>query len=219
MPDAPAKLTITNLSTSESKECQFNPKEFSISKSVAWATDGASKKDVPHWSFGGGNPATLNVPELFFDTTSTGDDVRTKYTNFLLDLLKIDKNKTDDNGNLLGEPPDCRFAWGTFLAFVAVVERVDLTYTFFLSDGTPVRAKAKLSLKQKKDEQEQSGQNPTTRSRARKTWVVREGETLDWIAYKEYGNPACWRHIAESNDLDNPRQLRAGQILRLLPLD
>ena len=218
MPDAPAKLTITNLSTNESKECQFNPKEFSISKSVSWSTDDASKKNVSHWSFGGGHPATLNVPELFFDTTSSGEDVRTKYTSFLLDLLTIDDSKTDEDGNALGEPPDCRFAWGTFLSFIAVVERVDLTYTFFLSDGTPVRAKAKLSLRQKRDEQEHSGQNPTTRSEARKTWIVHEGETLDWIAYQEYGSPAYWRHIAETNDLDNPRRLRAGQILRLLPL-
>ena len=217
MPDTPAKLTITNLSNNQSIEVQYNPKEFSISKSVSWTQDDVPRKDVSHWSFGGGHPATLNV-DLTFDTTSTGDDVRTKYTDFLIGLLKIDENKRDDKGNVLGEPVDCRFAWGTFLSFIAVVEKVDLTFTFFLSDGTPVRAKAKVSLKQKKDETEHAPQNPTTRSEARKTWIVREGETLDWIAYQEYGNPAYWRHIADTNDLANPRGLRSGQILKLVPL-
>jgi nucleoid-associated protein YgaU len=49
-------------------------------------------------------------------------------------------------------------------------------------------------------------------------WVVVEGQTLDWIAYQEYGSAAHWRHIADTNDLDDPRQLRSGQILNLVPL-
>jgi hypothetical protein len=217
MAESPSKVTITNLTTNESKECQFNPKQFSLSKRVAWSQQDTKKKNVSNWSFGGGNPASMSV-ELFFDTTATGEDVRTKYTNFLLKLLNIDESKTDPDGKPLNEPPDCRFAWGSILTFVVVVESVDLTFTYFLSDGTPVRATARLSLKQKIDESQQSGQNPTSRSEARKTWIVREGETLDWIAFQEYGNPAHWRHIADTNDLANPRELRPGQVLKLVPL-
>lgn len=217
MAESPSKVTITNLTTNESKECQFNPKQFSLSKRVSWSQQDTKTKNVSNWSFGGGNPASMSV-ELFFDTTATGEDVRTKYTNFLLKLLNIDESKTDPAGKPLNEPPDCRFAWGSILTFVVVVESVDLTFTYFLSDGTPVRATARLSLKQKIDESQQSGQNPTSRSEARKTWIVREGETLDWIAFQEYGNPAHWRHIAETNDLANPRELRPGQVLKLVPL-
>jgi hypothetical protein len=217
MPDAPAKVTLTNLSTNQSKECQFNPTQFTLSKRVSWSKQDTKKKDVSNWSFGGGNPASMNV-ELFFDTTASGDDVRTKYTNFLLELLQIDESKTDSDGKPLHEPPDCRLAWGSILSFIVVVESVDLSFTYFLSNGTPVRATAKLSLKQKIDETEHAGQNPTSRSEARKTWIVREGETLDWIAFQEYGNPVHWRHIADTNGLANPRVLRAGQVLKLVPL-
>ncbi len=48
--------------------------------------------------------------------------------------------------------------------------------------------------------------------------MVHEGQTLDWIAYQEYGDPAYWRHIAETNDLANPKDLRPGQVLKLTPL-
>jgi nucleoid-associated protein YgaU len=41
---------------------------------------------------------------------------------------------------------------------------------------------------------------------------------LDWIAYQEYGAPAYWRHIAETNNLDDPKALYPGQILKLVPL-
>jgi len=217
MSDPPAKLTITNLTANTSIECKFNPKQFSLNKRASWVTHETKTKNVSHLHFGGGNPATMNF-DLFFDTTDTGEDVRTKYTDFLLGLLEIDKTKKDANGKSLHEPPDCRLSWGSVLSVIVIVESVDLTFTFFLGDGTPVRATAKLALKQKMDEKLQAPQNPTSRSEARKTWVVHEGETLDWIAYREYGNPAYWRHIAQTNDLANPRQLRAGQVLKLVPL-
>jgi nucleoid-associated protein YgaU len=217
MPDPPAKLTITNLTANKSIECKFNPKQLSLSKRASWVQRETKKKDVPRVNFGGGNPATMSL-ELLFDTTDTGDDVRTKYTDFLLGLLEIDETKKDQNNKPLHEPPDCRLTWGSVLSLVVIVESVDLTFTFFLNNGTPVRATARLSLKQKIDENQQSGQNPTTRTEARKTWVVHEGQRLDWIAYQEYGNPAYWRHIAETNNLADPGTLRAGQILRLPPL-
>jgi nucleoid-associated protein YgaU len=47
--------------------------------------------------------------------------------------------------------------------------------------------------------------------------VVREGERLDWIAYREYGNPARWRHIAEVNGISDPLELQPGQVLKLTP--
>ena len=42
------------------------------------------------------------------------------------------------------------------------------------------------------------------------------GDTLGWIAYKEYGQTGLWRLIAEANDLDGVRELRPGTVL-LIP--
>ncbi|MCL5995669.1 MAG: peptidase M23, partial [Chloroflexi bacterium] len=88
--------------------------------------------------------------------------------------------------------------------------------TMFKPDGTPVRAKVNVTFKQV--DQQPGAQNPTTRSEPRKIWVVHEGQTLDWIAYQEYGDPACWRHIAETNGRPDPMQLRPVQVLQLVPL-
>ena len=111
-------------------------------------------------------------------------------------------------------PPKCKFVWGSF-SFIAVMQSVNVTFTMFLPDGTPVRATAKVGLMQVEDELEYAPQNPTSRSVPRKVWVIKAGQTLDWIAYKEYGDPAMWRYIAQTNDLNNPRDLRPGQVLSL----
>ncbi|OQY24153.1 MAG: hypothetical protein DRJ03_26780 [Chloroflexi bacterium] len=111
-------------------------------------------------------------------------------------------------------PPKCKFVWGSF-SFVAVIPSVSVTFTMFLPSGAPVRATAKVDLIQIEDPFEQPPQNPTSRSVPRKVWVVKAGQRLDWIAYKEFGSAAMWRYIAQTNNLDNPWDLRAGQVLNL----
>jgi nucleoid-associated protein YgaU len=119
------------------------------------------------------------------------------------------------------QPPRCMFTWGDFtrgdyLAFEAVLCNLRVQYTYFLANGRPVRAEVDVTFKAPEDVS--GGQNPTSRTEARKVWTVVQGQTLDWIAFKEYGDSAAWRHIARENNIKNPRQLRPGTILRLTPL-
>ena len=93
------------------------------------------------------------------------------------------------------------------------MESVNATFDMFLPNGKPVRATAKIKLKQIEERGRHPPQNPTTRSAARKVWVVEEGQTLDWIAYREYGDASLWRAIAQRNDLDDPLDLQPGQVL------
>ena len=42
-------------------------------------------------------------------------------------------------------------------------------------------------------------------------------DTLALIAYQEYGTPNRWRAIAEANDIEDPLDLRPGQVLAIPP--
>ena len=153
--------------------------------------------------------------ELLFDTTDTGQDVRESY-KLLIELTEIDSD-TIDPKTKKGRPPYCKFIWGRFLSFTAVISKLSQTFTMFKADGTPLRAKVNVTFLHGDPEIPQK-QNPTSVSEPRKIWVVESGQTLDWIAYVEYGDPNHWRHIAEANNLINPKDLQAGQMLRIVPL-
>ena len=215
-------------------KCKFNPTQLTVSKSNTYNTAGdAPNQGVQIPTFGGGDAASMTL-DLFFDTTDTGADVRREYTDKLVDLMtpagqagtqnmptgtpttSVDASRRAQRTQ--ASPPSVRFVWGKIVSFEAYLISLNLTYNLFLADGTPVRATAQATLKQARDEDLWPKQNPTSQSMARKLWVVSEGETLDWIAYKEYGNVAHWRHIAETNQLANPRALRPGQLLKLEPL-
>ncbi|MBN1177974.1 MAG: LysM peptidoglycan-binding domain-containing protein [Anaerolineae bacterium] len=198
-------------------EFQFNPAELKISKSVKWeAGKIPPARNAPDLKFGGGESAKFDL-KFLFDTSQVGligtRDVRT-YTQELLRLVMV-HGPIDDRE----EPPCVKFQWGTFVLFLAVVEKVDVTYTLFDPDGTPIRAEATVSLvQQDKTDDFPGSMNPTTRTEARKTRMVRQGERLDVIAYQEYGSAAYWRHLAEANGLSDPRALQPGQILSIPPL-
>lgn len=210
-------------------ECQFNPAELSISKSVTWSNAAASQGDkkedsipnynAPKISFGGGGSAKYSL-SLFFDATNDNDvdDVRF-YTNQLLKLtLRGAGDAKADMKNAI--PPTVTFVWGKICLFRAVVESVSVQFILFAVDGTPIRAKATVALVQNdQDEDISAPQNPTSRSDPRKTYIAHSSQRLDQIAYEEYSDARYWRVLAEANNIDNPFSLSDGQILVVHPLD
>jgi nucleoid-associated protein YgaU len=208
--------------------CQFNPSEIHFSKNTNWTSDADStsncdkkrtvkRHNVPKAEFTSGEAPRLKM-SLFFDTTSVGHmDVRF-YTDLLVALTVMNPLT-----QLMGfeRPPLVKFIWGMFsasltMSFTAYIPSVSVNFTMFLPDGTPVRAEAEIELVAVSSML--PFQNPTSRSEARSIWVVTEGQTLDWIAAQNYGDPAHWRHIAKTNNLMNPKDLKAGQVLKLTPL-
>jgi hypothetical protein len=198
---------------SKKVDCHFNPTDYSITRVIKWVRETKGGKDVSKAEFAGGEAQALTIP-LLFDTTDTGADVRNSYSE-LLAMAEIDETKTNPKTRK-GEPPLCQFQWGNYLSYKGVITKITQKFTMFKADGTPLRAEVQVTLSETGEEKK--SQNPTTRTEPRKIWVVHEGQTLDWIAYQEYGNPAHWRHIAETNDLADTKDLRPGQVLKLVPL-
>ena len=221
MPDRPNVLKATiygltksgSVDNSKKVECHFNPKQFEIKGKFQWVEHTSIGSDHPQMTFAGGQAQDLDL-DFLFDTTDKGTNVRDAYKP-LLEIAAVDSQQQNDNTGM-GQPPNCRFQWGKLISFNAVITEIVQTFTMFKADGTPLRAKVKVTFKRL--EKPTKGQNPTSHSLPRKTWLVREGERLDWIAYQEYGDPAYWRHIAETNNLIDPQDLHPGQVLNLVPL-
>jgi hypothetical protein len=189
--------------------CMFNPSEFGLTKAATWHTPPSTGKDTSGLQFQQGQAATMSL-NLTFDTTDTGEPV-TKHTDRLLTLVTVDPQLPGFSAESnKGRPPWCMFVWGSFVSFKAVVESVHLTFTYFGSDGTPLRAKTVLSLKQF-DGQEKWPQNPTSGTPHPHSvrWLL-PGQTLDRIAAEVYGDPGKWRLIADANGILDPLKLPEG---------
>ena len=211
------KARIRNLDTNVTTEFEYNPTEYSISKTNNWAAATTVGDNVGDLQFSGGNPIELTM-QLIFDTSLTGESVQSKYTSKLWDLAMVNEQNLDQKTNR-GQPPRCELSWGQNWSFKAVVTSISEKLTLFLPDGTPIRSEMNLTLKQAEDEGKFPFQNPTSGGTVgQRSHIVRQRETLDGIAATEYGQARYWRYIAEVNHIDNPLAVRPGKVLRLPPL-
>lgn len=204
----------------EPLECWFNPTQYSIAKTNTWNAQPAVGGSVPPTQFGGGNPRQLTI-ELLFDADPAGDV--SVATDRLLKMMEVDDG-LDTGRAALGRPPTVTLSWGTFLSFRAVCSNLTVQYTMFRPDGTPTRATTNLTLMQvEQDPVTGSGtparQNPTTHADRRlRSHVVRDGDSLQSIAYEHYGDAGSWRRIAEHNGIDDPVRIQRGRSLAI-PLE
>jgi nucleoid-associated protein YgaU len=106
------------------------------------------------------------------------------------------------------------FQWGSRTLFDAFLRSVSARYTLFKSDGAPLRANVTVVFEEVPSEP--ARQNPTSGGRTgERARLVKPGDSLQSIAYQEYGDPTRWRRLAAANDIDDPLRLEAGTQLRI----
>lgn len=193
--------------------CLFNPNEYAISKANAWTVKPVVGASLPSPQFSGGHARELTL-NLLFDADPASGDV-TSATDALFAMMEVNSSLASGRTNQ-ARPPSITFAWGTFTSFKAVCSRLNVQFTMFKPDGTPIRATAALTLIQvEKDPRSGQGtpaapQNPTTRAERMRVHIVRAGDSLQSIAYAHYGDPNRWRTIAHENGIDDPLNLQSG---------
>ena len=215
---APAKLDIEGQGEIP---CWFNPKEYSITKQNSWEVKAVTGTNLPVAQFTGGQARKLTL-DLLFDSSDSNLKVR-EVTDKLFKMMEINPSLGSGGQKNSGRPPMVTFKWGSVVSFKAVCDNLSIQYTLFRPDGEPIRAQAKVSLIQVEKAKDKStnpgssqGQNPTTRAIAGiSSHVVRDGDSLQSIAYSAYGDPTRWRPIAEANGIDDPLRLRRGTTLTI----
>ena len=133
-------------STVDSFQVQFNPKEYSISKSATWDHKPSTSADSTAMpEFKGANSAELTF-ELFLDATQTkgGPDELVKRVDQLFfccsPLVKTKQQKKPS-------APFVVLEWGK-LKFTGNVKSVAAKYTLFNEKGEPLRATCNVTLQE-----------------------------------------------------------------------
>jgi hypothetical protein len=199
----------------------FNPKEYSLDKSVDWEPEKAFS-DAANVEFKQPSPMSLSVT-LQFDTYEERVSVRDKWVRQIEALTMMKKQLTSkatvqekkDN-----RPPTILFVWGRFI-FQGVVESLSQKYTMFLSDGTPVRAECALKIRNVLNQTIDSGTDTKFNKAAggSKSVDVSDGDRLDLLAAKHLGDAGRWAEIAAFNDIVDPGNIADDQGKRLTKLN
>lgn len=156
--------------------------------------------------------AKLNL-ELVFDTTDSGDDVRTK-TNKVEVMLRPQEAQVPAGSNgPQHAPPMVTFEWGAF-KFVGIVDSFKQTMDFFAPNGLPLRATVVLSMNQPNYQFDQQGarneKGEPLNAGVDQAFVLPDGDPSQLAA--DAGNPSAARGIAAANGLESLRGAAGGAI-------
>ena len=218
--EGPPKLLIQMYSDAkfQSKDGEFsvmfNPSEYTLTRSNTWNQTPAPGNSRPTAAFRAGNPDQLAL-SLFFDGTGAAGAGRTGSVKPKVDEV-LELLRYDGNGH---RPRYVKLIWGGpdgGLNFGCYLKTASVSFTLFASTGEPLRAKVQATFEEVLDPDDRIALERNRSPDLRRVWYVKEGESLDLIAHRAYGDVRYWRDLARANRLESPRSLVAGMPL-LIP--
>jgi len=207
---AEAELRIVEPPGQKPVRLHFNPAEYKRKKENTFAEIPIPGLETPPIQYVRGGSEVLSM-DLLVDTS---DDPKTsvydKYVKKLERLMKKDGR--------LHAPPIVEFVWGK-QRFRGVLHSLETTYVLFHTDGTPLRAKLSVQIKEHRKLKDQLNDPHESSPDVEKRYVVRAGETLSSISAAVFRDPAHWREIAVANAISDPRAVAPGTVLTIPRLE
>jgi hypothetical protein len=206
-------------------DVQFNPQSLKLA--LANKVEGGDTRGRQQRQYLGKTSTTLSF-DLHFDTADQGDvenPVSVRTQTALIESFVLPKGK----GNTKQAPPRCRFSWGD-LVLEGVIEDVAIDFELFAANGTPLRAKIGVSIKEQDAKYEllQSGPGANTDRGATPPGAPGTGpgttaggptdssaQALDGESAADFANrmgldPSAWRGIAAQLGDGSSLSLTAG---------
>lgn len=154
--------------------------------------------------------------EFLFDNTGIIDG---KPRDSIVDDIKKFKEVLIEYKGDSHEPRHFKLVWGTNSIFKGRVTELGITYKMFKSDGTPIRAVAKVKFKSSIEEQKRAAKENKSSPDLTHARKVKLGDTLPQLCFSIYGDPRRYLQVAAVNGLANFRQLQPGMNLFFPPID
>lgn len=198
---------------------QFNP--ASLKLDLANQVEGGDTYGKQARQYLGKTSTTLSF-DLHFDTAdqgSTDAPVSVRTLTAQVERFLLPKGE----GNTKQAPPKCRFHWDE-LVIDGIIESVSIDFDLFAANGTPLRAKMGVSIKEQDAKYEllQSGPGANTAGSASLPGVTvptggadrsadaLAGESVADFAARMGLDPSAWRAIADGLGATSSLSLSAG---------
>lgn len=199
-------------------EAMFNPESFNQKYEILYSNQQSTNSTGREATYTFSKPSELRL-KLVLDGSGVTEmgifqfGEQKKVSERVKDFLDL----TFKMNGEIHQPNYLKVEWGT-LIFSCRLESVDISYTSFNRDGTPLRAELDVSLisdieVEKRLTEENKNSPDLTHSR-----VVKNEDTLPLLCKEIYGSSVHYLKVARVNNLDDFRNLSPGQEIFFPPL-
>lgn len=192
-------------------EVQFNPSEYDLSYEIEWENQQADNQTDAEQVFKRIKPSDLSFSFMIDGTGASGKKPVVKD-----EIASLFEYAYRYNGEK-HKPNYLKVVWGK-LEFRGVLQRINISYTLFLPNGEPLRAKADITLASHKDAELQLAENKPASPDLTHLRKVKDGDTLPMLCHKIYGDSKYYTEVARYNSLANFRKLATGTRIYFPPL-
>jgi hypothetical protein len=196
-------------------ETLINPEDFSESYKIEYTTGKSSGESGGEKKFNRIAPQTVNL-RFIFDSTGilSSKSVPDQVSDFMSVVFDYDGDSH--------QPRYVKIIWGEKGKrdlFKGRLDSVDIKYTLFKPDGTPIRATASAALTASVDKETENLKKKNSSPDLTHVRVVKEGDTLPLMTYGIYGDSLYYMEVARVNKLRSVRNLKVGTKLFFPPID
>ncbi|MFL9912279.1 CIS tube protein [Paraburkholderia sp. RL17-337-BIB-A] len=199
----------------DSFEALINPENYTLSYKLKFSPGGQGQgTSGKQLKYEYSEPTDLTFEFLFDNTGIIDGEPRDSIAD---DLLRFRKVVIDYQGDS-HEPRHFKLVWGENSIFKGRVTAVDINYKLFKSDGTPIRATARVTFKSSIEEEKRAAKENKQSPDLTQARRIKRGDTLPQLCYLIYGDPSYYLQVAARNGLTDFRSLKPGSILTFPPL-
>lgn len=213
------KMTIVAYSSNKysgkgKQKCtvKINPASYTHDFQVNYDNSTAQGAPGTTLKFKGIPPETISF-DIHFDATGAIENNKVPVKTQLDQFKKV---CFVYNGTI-HEPNYLIVSWGS-LVFKCKLTSLNLSYSLFKKDGTPLRAKASVKFEEATDAsllaKEANNKSPDLTHLI----IVKQGDTLPLICNDVYGDCSYYIEVAKYNNMTNFRNLVPGTKLYLPPI-
>lgn len=205
-------------------EAMFNPASFSQKYEIEYGRHQGLNSTNKRVDYARSKPRELNL-KLVLDGTGVQE----------MGILTLGRQKSVSdrvkafidltfrmNGNI-HEPNFLVVEWGGKddggLIFSCRLASVDVAYTSFNRDGSPLRAELDVRLISDQDVKKRMAQENKSSPDLTHSRIVKSGDTLPLLTKEVYGSSQYYLRVAQANNLDDFRNLTPGQEIFFPPLE
>lgn len=202
----------------------FNPESFSQRYEVQYGRNQSLNSTNRQARYSYSEPRELEL-KLILDDTGVHDIglLKLKAQESVSDKVKDFIDLTFHMNGNIHEPNFLVAEWGGTedggLIFFCRLLSVNVTYTSFNRDGSPLRAELDITLISDSDAKKRMAQENKSSPDLTHYRIVKQGDTLPLLTKEIYGSSKYYLQVAQVNNLDNFRQLMPGQELFFPPLE
>ncbi|AUX33633.1 MULTISPECIES: hypothetical protein [Sorangium] len=198
-------------------EAMFNPASFSQRYAIAWGAKQGVGSSGPQLSYSQSKPSELTLTLVVDGTGVESMGIVAPVRKSVKDRVKTFLDVTFRYNGDIHEPNYLLVEWGS-LKFSCRLSAVDIKYTAFERDGTPLRAEIEVTLISDKAAKARAREEGKTSPDLTHSRIVRSGDTLPLLTKDIYGSSARYLDVARWNRLDDFRSLIPGQEIFFPPL-